>query len=295
MTDIPHQTIIPQHTENGVSLAIRHLVVPACFELLFGVVLYFFAYLILNKLQIDALPPFTISNVPIIQGIAIGFMVVSSFHFIYLSLLNRFYKNKSFLFIGYILGCIAVPFIPTGAFFGILFITDLNTIRVAKDPKAVEILAYNKNEVGIEIKTNALVMLHLPVVLYYLYLYLLTIQSDILYPNFRMGVILSLKIFMYAYFVIYTLQFVAGIIFRFYGEKLWEQIVLIVFSIFNLLAVGIVIQTYVWLNWATLEFSGIMLVVGNLFWVIGIVINPIGIFFSRHFIKLLRQMGSNLN
>ena len=191
--------------------------------------------------------------------------------------------------LGYVLGALTLPVIPAGVFFGVLFITDMNKIRAAENPKAEEVPEYDKNEIGIEIKTNALVMAHLPLFLYYVYRYLLTIQTDIMYPFFRMDVIIAMKVFAFVYAGIYIAQIVVGIIFRFYGEKRWEQIILFLFGVFNILCLGIVLQTYVWLNWTALEFTGIMKVLGNMVWIVGVMLNPIGVFFSAHFMKLLKQ------
>jgi len=289
MIDPTKETLIPMHNENKVSQAVGDLIELACYESLIGIALYVLAYVILNDLQIDALPPFTMNNYPIIRAIAITLIVLGGVHFMYSIAFNWLYKYNVCRIIGYVLGTIALPIIPTGTFFGTMFIADMNKVQTAENPLAVEIPKYDKNEIGIEIQTNALVMLHFPLILYYIYRYLLTIQTDILYPNFRMEVILAIKIFAFVSGGIYILQILVGIVFRFYGEKNWEQIILFVFSIFNILCVGIVIQTYIWLNWLTLEFSGFMAVIGNLFWITGILLNPIGVFFAVHFIRLLRQ------
>jgi hypothetical protein len=290
MIDPTHETLIPRHKENKVAQSVGDLVVVACYEELIGIILYVFTIVLLNDLHgIDALPPFTVNNVPIIRWIAITLIVLGIIQFAYSIAFNWLYGYKWCRILGIVLGALSLPIIPTGSFFGMLFIADLKKIRDAKNPLAVEIPKYDKNEIGIQIKTNAILMSHLPLILYYLYRYLLTIQTDILYPNFRMGVIESLKVFAFVYGGIYILQLLVGLIFRFYGEKNWEQIILFIFSVFNILCLGIVIQTYVWLNWATLEFSGIMFIIGNMFWVLGIILNPIGVFFSVHLIRLLKQ------
>lgn len=290
MIDPTRETLIPRHNENKVAQAVGDLIVVACFEALIGLIIYAFSIILLNDLHgIDALPPFTVNNVPIMRGIAITLMTLGSIHFVYSIAFKWLYKYKWCKILGIVLGAISLPLIPTGCFFGMLFIADLNKIRNAENPLAVEIPKYDKYEIGIQINTNAILMTHLPLILYYLYRYLLTIQTDIMYPNFRMDVIISLKVFAFVYGGIYILQILVGIVFQFYGDKNWEQIILIVFSIFNILCLGIVIQTYVWLNWATLEFSGIMLIVGNLLWILGIILNPIGVFFAAHLIRLLKQ------
>ena len=132
-------------------------------------------------------------------------------------------------------------------------------------------------------------MAHVPLLLWYIYDYLLTIQTDIMYPLFRMDVIIAMKVFAIVYGAIFILEVVVGIVFRFYGDKNWEQIILLAFSIFNIICVAIVIQTYFWMNWAALEFERAMRVLGHFMWVVGILANPIGIFFAVHFIKLLKQ------
>ena len=148
---------------------------------------------------------------------------------------------------------------------------------------AVIVPQYDKNEIGKEIKINAAIMAHIPLFLYYVYRYLLTIQTDIMYPLFRMDVIIAMKVFAFVYGGIFILEIVVGIVFRFYGDKNWEQSILVALSIFNIVCVAVVIQTYFWMNWAALELEGIMQVLGHFMWVIGIVVNPIGIFFAAHF------------
>ncbi|MHA1112330.1 MAG: hypothetical protein ACTSRE_14590 [Promethearchaeota archaeon] len=289
MTDTTHETMIPRHKENMVSQAVGNLIVIGSFELIIGIFLYVFAYIVLNDLQVDALPPFTVNNFPVMRGIAITLIVIGGVHFLFSIAFNWCYKFKTFRIIGYVLGFFALPVIPTGTFFGMLVIAEMKRIRTSENPLAVDIREYDKNEIGIEIKTNALVMAHLPLILYYVYRYLLTIQTDIMYPLFRMDVIIAFKVFAFVYSGIFILEVVVGIVFRFYGEKNWEQIILVAFSIFNIICLAIVLQTYFWLNWEAFEFEGIMKVLGNLVWVIGIVMNPIGIFFAAHFFKLLNQ------
>ena len=121
-----------------------------------------------------------------------------------------------------------------------LFLGDMNKIHKAQDPLAVEVPEYDKNEIYKEVKINAAIMAHLPLILYYIYLYLLTIQTDIMYPLFRMDVIIAMKWFAFVYGGIFILEVVVGIIFRYYGEKNWEQIILLGFSIFNIICVAIV-------------------------------------------------------
>ena len=289
MKDPTHETMVPRHKENIVKHALGDLIVLACYELLFGVLLFSFANLVLNDLQIDALPPFTVNNYPIFRGLALTLITIGGLHLIYGIMFIWLYKCRWCRILGYVLALFSLPIIPTGTFFGMLFIGDINKIHKAENPLAVVVPEYDKNEIGKEIKINAAVMAHLPFILYYIYRYLLTIQTDIMYPLFRMDVIIAMKIFAFVYGGIFILEVVVGIVFRFYGDKNWEQIILLVFSVFNIICVAIVLQTYFWMNWEALEFEGIMRVLGNFVWVIGIALNPIGIFFAVHFIKLLFQ------
>ena len=289
MKDTTQETMIPRHKENIVKHAVGDMIVLACYEILLGAILFVFMDFVLNELQIDALPPFTMNNYPMFRGISIVLLVIGGVHLIYGIMLNWLYKCKWCRIVGFVISLLSLPIIPTGTFFGMLFVGDMNKIHKAEDPLAVEVPKYDKNEIGKEIKINALIMAHLPIFLYYIYRYLLTIQTDIMYPLFRMDVIIAMKVFAFVYGGIFILEVVVGIVFRFYGEKNWEQIILVVFSIFNIICVAIVIQTYFWMNWAALEFEGAMRVLGHFMWVIGIITNPIGIFFAVHFLHLLKQ------
>ncbi len=289
MKDPTQVVMIPRHKENIVKHVVGDMFVLACYELLLGGILFTFAYFILNDLQIDALPPFTVNNYPLLRGISIGLIVIGGVHLIYAIMLIWLYKYKWCRILGYVVSILSLPIIPTGTFFGMLFMGDMNKIHKAEEPLAVEVPKYDKNEIGKEIKINAAIMAHLPLILYYIYFYLLTIQSDIMYPLFRMDVIIAMKWFAFVYGGIFILEVVVGIVFRFYGDKNWEQIILLGFSIFNIICVAIVLQTYFWMNWAALEFEGAMKVLGHFVWVIGIILNPIGSFFAVHFIRLLKQ------
>jgi hypothetical protein len=289
MKDPTQKTMIPRRKENIVKHAVGDMIVLACYELLIGAILFMFMNFVLNDLQIDALPPFTVKNYPLFIGIAIALLSIGGVHLIYGIMFIWLYKCRWCRIIGYIIAMFSLPIIPTGTFFGMLFVGDMNKIHKSEDPLAVVVPKYDKNEIGKEIKINAVIMGHFPLLLYYIYLYLVTIQSDIMYPLFRMDVIIAMKIFAFVYGGIFILEIVVGIVFRFYGEKVWEQHILIGFSIFNIVCVAIVIQTYFWMNWAALEFEGIMKIMGNFVWVLGLIANPIGIFFAIHFIKLLKQ------
>jgi len=289
MRDTTHETIVPRHKENIVNHAVGDMIVLACYEMLVGVILFTFVYYVLNDIQIDALPPFTVKNYPLFRGIAITIITIGGVHLVYGFMFIWLYKFRWFRIVGYVLSFFSLPIIPTGTFFGMLFVGDMNKIHKSESPLAVVVPKYDKNEIGKEIKINAVIMAHFPILLYYIYRYLLTIQTDIMYPLFRMDVIIAMKVFAFVYGGIFILEVVVGIVFRFYGEKNWEQIILIAFSIFNIICVAIVLQAYIWLNWSAFEFEGIMKLFGNLVWVIGIVINPIGIFFAVHFLRLLKQ------
>ena len=289
MRDTTHETIVPRHKENIVNHAVGDMIVLACYEMLVGVILFTFVYYVLNDIQIDALPPFTVKNYPLFRGIAITIITIGGVHLVYGFMFIWLYKFRWFRILGYVLSLFSFPIIPTGTFFGMLFVGDMNKIHKSESPLAVVVPKYDKNEIGKEIKINAVIMAHFPILLYYIYRYLLTIQTDIMYPLFRMDVIIAMKVFAFVYGGIFILEVVVGIVFRFYGEKNWEQIILIAFSIFNIICVAIVLQAYIWLNWSAFEFEGIMKLFGNLVWVIGIVINPIGIFFAVHFLRLLKQ------
>jgi hypothetical protein len=294
MKDPTNETIIPKHTENLVRKAVVDMIILACFELLVGTLLFGFAYLILNELQIDALPPFTVNNYPIFRGIAIILFSLGVVHLLYGIMFNWVYTCKWCRILGIVLAIFSLPMIPTGTFFGMLFVGRMREIRRSTNPRAIEIPEYDKNEIGIEIKTNAAIMAHLPLILYCIYLYLLTIQTDILYPLFGMNVIIAIKVFAFIYGGIFILEVIVGIIFRFYGEKNWEQIILVIFSIFNIVCVAVVIQTYFWMNWTAFDWADfdhvtLMKVLTNFVWVIGIVLNPIGIYFAAHFLRLLKQ------
>ena len=138
------------------------MIVLACYELLIGVILFTFAYFILNDLQIDAMPPFTVNNYPLLRGLSIALIVIGGVHLVYGIMLIWLYKCRWWRILGYVLSVFSLPIIPTGPFFAMLFLGDMNKIHKAQNPLAIEVPEYDKNEIGKEVKINAAIMAHLP-------------------------------------------------------------------------------------------------------------------------------------
>ena len=117
MKDTTQETMIPRHKENIVKHVVGDIIVLACYELLIGVIFFVFVNFVLNELQIDALPPFTVKNYPFFHGLSIALIVIGGVHLVYGILFIWLYKCRWCRILGYVLSVFSLPIIPTGNLF----------------------------------------------------------------------------------------------------------------------------------------------------------------------------------
>lgn len=246
-------------------------------------------------LQIDTLEifmlPINLSNMWVLWIIGfggLGFLIVQ---WVYVIILPKYNGSRKIFFLGKIVGIFMLFFLPTGTFFGALLLLNLQNNNVP--PKTTVSPTEKQHLIGKNIAMAGILMLNLPMILLCLQFYFLTLQIDILYPILSTKVLYGLSLFCYLYIGLFIAQAIVGILYPRFASKSWMRIILWFFVLLQIFSLGIVFEAFfIYLVPNSAEFEDlarIIYFVPLIGWVIGVLLNPLGVYFGGMMAKTLKN------
>jgi hypothetical protein len=262
----------------------KNLLGASIYELIIAAIFLALPYVLVELLQIDTLYPLiTLQNIPIWQ--TIGYILVSfiGLQFIYALFIPLFDGKRVGKIVGYIVGIFMLTLAPTGTFFGIMLLQDLRNPTRKTTPQLTS--SQVKMEMGKNITGSGLLMLNIPIVLLIVQRWILTVQIDMLYPIITVKIIQVWEIMMLIYIALFVGLVVIGILYPKHGDKAVLRVLAGFFAGFQILSLGIAIQAYLWAAGPSLELDADLSWILNLGWLIGVLLNPLGLYFGSMMLR----------
>jgi MFS family permease len=270
----------------------RGIITSAFYQILIAFIFIALPYVVIEMLRLDLLLIFTIGNAWMWFTIGGIIIAMSLFQIIYAILIDKFIKNKTGIILGHIIGLFMCFIFPTGSFFGLLLLQYVrsevsNDDRITKDSDDSK--EKIQNSTGKQIIITGILMLHLPIILLMINKILIGLPLDMAYPIIKSGIYDDWDLMMWIFIAIFLGQIIIGAIYLRKGNNKWVKLAVIPFAIFQIFSFGLAINGFVIAIWAGLGLDTSLNFILYFAWIIGVILNPLGIYFGVGILKELRK------
>lgn len=258
------------------------------FQLLYPVLIIGLIWIIANVLRLDLIHPYiSLGNAPILLTVAYIMLSLLILQLVY-AIIMPLVDGK---LIGKILGSIVsigmLIFPPTGTYFGILLFeyvlkpdADEGKLALATDNMEKE----SRKGLGNQISFSGLLMLHQPMIMIILNVILLTLPLDMAHPIITSDLYAKWDVFAYAYLGVFLAQILVGVLFKKFGKENWMRAIAMFFAVFMITSFAIAVQALMLKLGPGLELGETSWIL-SLGWIIGLLLNPLGLYFGIGVIK----------
>ena len=260
---------------------------------------------VLLMIQIDALYPINLEKIPILWGIGYSLGSITCLTLICALIYHKIDQTKFGYIFGHIVGGLMMVFVPYGPFYGSLLIQDVRDPlpdrikngereKRTRDKELREFVSTFSKQL---ILFGAISM-GLPFFFLWLKKFAITQQIDLAYPMLSSKDIIALNWFGVAYFIIFAFQMVVGSYYRFGYKKKGMKATIIVLALFQIFSLAILIQVFISNNFpAILEDQGSEIPIWtlNFAWILGVMLNPIGMYFGIYMLRNLKIINKTIS
>lgn len=257
------------------------------YQLLYPVIIIGLIYIIAHVLRLDLMHPYlSLGNAPVLLAFSFVILGLLALQLVYLIIMPKVDGKPVGRVIGYIvaIGMLLSP--PTGTYFGVLLLQYLAKPEVGGrlDLASDDIELEARKGLGNGISFSGLLMLHQPMILIILNVILLTLPLDMAHPIITSDLYAKWDVFAYTYLVLFLVQIVVGVLYKKFGEQDWMKAVAVFFAVFMISSFAIAVQALMLKLGPGLELgdSSWILYLG---WIIGLLLNPLGLYFGIMVIK----------
>jgi hypothetical protein len=279
----------------------KNLLTIAPYEMLVGGLCLILIWAILNPLNgMDIGYPYLyLGNLSTISTLGFAIILLGLVNLLYavaFPLLYNFQSDNTVKF-GYILCCFNLLFIPTGTYFGLYSLFTLRDFSTARDTDGTgdrDIPSADTDAVRVETLKKYFIlsgfsMLHLPLLLLYFRVFIIMLVIDMAYPALASSVMLVWQNIAVVLLIMYLLQIIIGFILPKINNAVLVKTLGYVFAIFQILAFGIFIMGFGIAQVQLLDVDLVVEIIIYFSWIIGIILNPLGVHFGLTIIKTLKQ------
>ncbi|MBD3353332.1 MAG: hypothetical protein GF364_17760 [Candidatus Lokiarchaeota archaeon] len=276
----------------------RNILATSFYQLLVALIVIILPYIIIVALELDLFVPiFTIANFRILVSIGAIIIAFVILEIVYAIFIFRAFDTKKGRIIGYIVSIAMMLFPPVGTFFGILFLqfilhpeNDAGRFSAGELTKKQFQQALGKN-----MSVTGLLMIHQPILILILGFWLLSMPLDMAHPIITSELYGSWDLFVYVFAAFFIVQILFGAFYAKSGDNKAMKAVAVVFAVFNISSMCLALSSFlVYLAPGLLDGMDIeiavstinaLLVVGGI--ILGIIMNPLGLYFGFMIIKSL--------
>ena len=293
----PRKEVVIDPAKKELIVDIRkNLVAAAPYQAFIGAILLILPWVILNPLSgMDLMYPYIyIPVIPIYRAVGTVIVVLAVLQFVFALVFEKVYEadQKICGILAMLIAVLMLPLIPTGTYFGLLVLQDFKSLK--EDTVQVEERDLTLEDKHLHVQktltASSLVMLHMPIILLLLYAFIIMLPIDMAYPFASAEATSLWELIGWILLGIYLLQFVIARLYPHIVKKPIDYLVVWIFAVFQIIALGIFVQGFITISAPALEFEGGMLAIVYLSWLIGVLLNPIGI----HFGLTLWRQGADL-
>ena len=281
----------------------KNFVTVAPYQALIGGILLAVIWAVLNPLDgMDiGYPLIHIERFPTVRLLATILFMFAGLNLVFafgLPLLLKFHQKQTLL-LGKILSICMVPFLPIGTYFGIYSfsqITDLVSLleKNQRSPIESEPTAETFEHIRENIKqlmiVSGLAMLHMPIGLLILHLFIITMPIDMAYPAAAASATSIWELSAWILFIVYIIQIVAGSLLTKIASQKIVKTIGWVFALYQILALGIFIMAFAIASIAVMNVDTTVQIIVYFTWIIGVLLNPLGVHFGLGIIKQLKNL-----
>ncbi len=268
----------------------RILIYSGVYQLIFGLLAYFLPTWILNAMDGMELfyPYLSLPDIPKLKILGLVVMILVLLQLllaIFYPLLDGMLPGRIF---GYVFGIFMLLFLPSGTFFGLIF------LKHVKTPKGGGPAVTEKDRPGLlatsisqYLVVGGLLMLSMPVTLLLLQFILITLPIDMLFPLFPADFTGNWEVVSWVILIFMAIQIIAGALFPKFAGHRWMRGVAIGFGLFQITSLGIFFWFFLSNLGVQIDADPLTQVVLNFGGIVGILLNPIGVYFG---VKVLRGL-----
>lgn len=281
----------------------KNFITVAPYQALIAGILFAVMWAILNPLDgMDiGYPLIHIERFPQVQLLGIVLLLFAALNVLFaiaLPLLLKIHQKQT-LIMGYILSACMIPFVPTGTYFGIYSLLQVhelaNQINNKRDASGMsDEQSPSFEQIRMNLKQSFVVsglsMLHMPIILVIFYLFVITMPIDMAYPAAAASATSVWELCAWILFVIYIVQIVVGSLLPKIANKSAVKALGWVFALYQILALGIFIMAFAIASIAVMRVDTAVQVVVYFSWILGVVLNPLGVHFGIAIIKELKNL-----
>ncbi len=282
----------------------KNFITVAPYQALIAGILFAVMWAILNPLDgMDiGYPLIYIDRFPTVRLLGIILLLFAGLNLLFaisLPLLLKIHQKQT-LTMGYILSACMIPFVPTGTYFGIYSVLQVRELsnrmnmNNRKESEVSESLRNSFEQTRMNLKQSLIVsglaMLHMPIILAILYMFVITMPIDMAYPAAAASATAVWELFAWLLFVLYLVEIIVGSLLSKISSKIGVKIIGWVFAIYQILALGIFILAFAIASIAVMDVDTTVQVVVYFSWIIGVLLNPLGVHFGIGIIKDLKNL-----
>jgi len=284
----------------------KNLLISSFYQLFIPIILIGLPAIVIFVLRIDLLPPFTVGNAPILWTIGSILILLIIVQIILAIKLKQLYLNhtKILKVIGYIIGIAMIINPPVGTYYGsnfLIFLRNLLKIQSRKevDNNKIQPVESSKDYIkmlGSSMFLNGIYQLYQPILIFLFNMFLLALPLDMAHPIITSDLYDKIDTVSTLILLIYISQILFGLIIFSNYIKFQYRIIKIftyLFSIFNIIAISIVLGLFLLYLSHTLELSNYSVAFFAGGFILGLILNPLGISFGKNFMKILKYINLN--
>jgi hypothetical protein len=300
---VPEPVEISEEMKKIVVSIRKNFITVAPYQGLIAGILFAVMWAVLNPLDgMDiGYPLIHIARFPSVQLLGIVLLLFTALNILFalgLPLLLKIHQKQA-LIIGYILSACMIPFVPTGTYFGIYSLLQVHDLsnRIKNNRRESENL--DENSTSFEqtrknlkqyLVVSGFSMLHMPIILLIFYLFVITMPIDMAYPAAAASATAVWELFAWILFSLYIVEIIVGSLISKISNKTVIKILGWIFASYQSLALGIFIMAFAIASIMVMQVDSAVQVVVYFSWIIGVLLNPLGVHFGIAIIKELKNL-----